>query len=372
MKTKQKNASSGYDEVKAKALAKPLLRILVRLSELKIVGDGVVSYAGNMLHFTEAAFLSLAQLVGTPISFQKRVHGLMGDSAKLNLLNVMREAMSLRKDRRLMLIGNPDTLQIVAVVKEDAVMLTAGSFFDLVEGIVTKYNLNVRACSIDDVGTVNIRTTSPNAETISGLPSKYKENEEFLPGLSFQNGIVSGTELNPFTYRMVCTNGMIAERKSQGAKLVGFDSKELREFYEHVRLLASNNFVPFNYNQNVVRAIQTNASMEELGFAYKTMFRSCENEVDKRLINAFLPYEECVAKYKKMNIHIEELTQQHRRNAKTNVPMWDVVNALTNFATHQHDGIDLSEASRAVLQTNAGDLLGRERYDTELLLPSLV
>lgn len=369
MEKTAKETSMSYDEVKKMALSNPLVRMLVRLSEIKIIAENIISYKGNQLTCTEEAFKSLARCIGAQVSFQQKVGSLLGDNARLNFMNVMREALSARKDKQLMFIGNPQHSLVVGVV-ENASMLSTQSFFDLTEGIIVKYGLDVKSCSIGHTGEVVITTTSKQEAMINGLPADHRDPENFLPGLAFRNSVITGTQLNPYTYRQVCTNGMIALREGDGISPAGFDSKKLKEFYERVNLFASNNFVDVNYNQRVVNAINTFASLGELKFAVDAIERT--STAGSKFSNALVPYYTCAEKYAKMGYNVEKFSKQQFANAKTNVPVWDVVNAMTNFASHDFDGIEMSPAQRAIAQGYAGVLLTKKSFDTANLMPSLI
>lgn len=367
--TKKQQISMEYNEIKQKALNNPLVRILVRLSEIRIVSEGIITYKGKELRLTENAFHALAKFVGAPLQFQRNVGTLLGDQARVHFMNTMRDALSARKDKQLMFIGNPEHSTIVGVSEEQG-MLSAQSFFDLTEGIITKYGLEVKTCSIDAIGAVSITTTSTQEATIKGLPLGHKDSEDYLPGLSFQNSVISGTKLNPFTYRLVCTNGMIGKEEGKAIEISGFDSKELKKFYDRVKALANNNFVSFDYNERVLSAINNFASLGELKFAADLIGRT--STAGHKTINAFVPYYSCVEKYAKLGLDAEKFSTKQLANAKTNVPVWDVVNALTNYGSHAFDGVEMTPAARALVAGHAGLLLNKKAFDTEFLVPSLI
>lgn len=368
-KSKKEAPSKTYDEIKKEALANPLVRILVRLSEIKIIADNVISYKGHTLHFTESAFKSLGNLI-LPLGFQDRVNSAMGATAKLHFINTMRDAISSQTNKQVMFVGNPATATIVSIASNTG-MLSTQSFFDLTEGIISKYGLSVKNCSINNIGDVAITTTSPKDAIIKGLDSSYKTDESFFPGLAFQNSIVSGTSLNPFTIRQICSNGMIGVDRSAIVRINGFDSKELQVFYEKVKMLASNNFVDFGYSDKVIKAINTLASLGELQFAAKHIENSVVN-VGSKLINSLVPYYTCADKYAKMGYNVEKLSKQQLASAKTNVSVWHAVNAMTDFASHSFDDVDMSGSSRVHVQQMAGALLNKRAFDTEQLMPSIL
>lgn len=366
---KEDAVSHSYSEVKKLALQNPLLRKQVKIGDIKVVDENRIEYKGTELALSDRAFDSLIKRLGVPVSFQNRVNKLLGPQAKVNLLNSMKTAVSAHKNKTLMFIGNPTESKIVGVT-ENTSMLSAKSFFDLVEDTIGQHDLRVKSCSIGTYGNVNIQAVSAHAAGIKGLPAGHADDEGFNPGLSFSNSIFNGTELNPYTYRLICNNGMIALDRHAGIRIGGFDTEELKKFYAHIATMAANNFVSANYNAQVLKAINSYASLGELQFMSNVMKN--QSGVDSNVINRFVPYFDCVKKYEALNIKVDRLDKSQLANAKTNVKVWDAINGLTDFASHKYDGVDISSAGRAQLQHSAGAILNKEKFDTMSLMPSLV
>jgi len=368
-KHKKENAEGhSYEEVKKQAQEQPLLRKTVRIGDLRIVDETHVEYKGKTLELSENAFHSLIKRLGVPMSFQARVSRLLGPQAKLNLLNTMKTAVSAQKNKALMFIGNPKNSLVVGVT-EDVSMLSGKSFFELVEGTANKYNLDIKNCSIDKFGEVVIQTSSPIAAGIKGLAKDHKDDEGYYPGLAFKNSIFTGTELNPYTFRMVCSNGMIAPGRDV-IRIAGFDTDELKRFYDRINMLAKGNFISCDYDKQVVKAAATYASLGELNFLSSAMMNY--SGAGHKMINQFVPYYDCASKYEALGIKVENLDKQQLMNAKTNVKLWDAINGVTDFASHKYEGVDISSAGRATLQQKAGAILNKPKFDTESLMPSLI
>ena len=69
-----------------------------------------------------------------------------------------------------------------------------------------------------------------------------------------------------------------------------------------------------------------------------------------------------------MGIQPTELTPAQKRNARTNVSVWDIVNGITDFASHDY-GYEIKdpENTRNELMVQAGGILTKQ-YDTQNLL----
>jgi len=69
-----------------------------------------------------------------------------------------------------------------------------------------------------------------------------------------------------------------------------------------------------------------------------------------------------------MGIQPNELTQKQQQNARTNISVWDIVNGITDFASHDYGfNIKNPESTRNQLMVNAGGILTKQ-YDTQNLL----
>lgn len=365
---KTKAETLSFAEAKKLAIANPLLRQLVRLGDLTIADVGHVKYNGSLLNFTPEAFAKFVRLLGVPTAFQHKVEILLGVEAKLELLNSMKTTIAANKNKVIALIGNPSTAQIVGVASQES-MLSHEGFFELAESLVDRHNLEIKACSIGRFGEVVINAIAPLTAKIKGLEDSYKTDESYKPGLSFSNSIFEGTVMSSFTERLVCDNGMTAPCKTD-ISIGGFDSKEIKKFYEKIAGFARSGFQSFGYNEAVLKAVKTHASVGEVEFAVRTM----GNNTDRghQAIESFLNMGDIRAKFAKVNVHVEAMNKEQKINAATPYKVWDVVNAMTDYATHAYDGIELSPASRAEVQRKAGALLMKSRFDTQNLVPSIL
>ena len=55
------------------------------------------------------------------------------------------------------------------------------------------------------------------------------------------------------------------------------------------------------------------------------------------------------------------------KNAITNISVWDVINGVTDFASHDY-GFGVSADSKLNLQVKAGSMLSAKSYDTQNLV----
>ena len=57
------------------------------------------------------------------------------------------------------------------------------------------------------------------------------------------------------------------------------------------------------------------------------------------------------------------------RTARTGTPVWDVINGVTHFATH-NNGIKITDSDRSALQMEAGRILSKSKFDVQNLIKS--
>jgi hypothetical protein len=63
------------------------------------------------------------------------------------------------------------------------------------------------------------------------------------------------------------------------------------------------------------------------------------------------------------------MSKERKKNAKTGTSVWEVINGLTHFATHDN-GIRVDESSRRNIQVLAGQLLAKSSYDMQNMVAS--
>ena len=62
-----------------------------------------------------------------------------------------------------------------------------------------------------------------------------------------------------------------------------------------------------------------------------------------------------------------KLNHDQQKNAKTALSVWDVINGVTDFASHNY-GYEMKDNSAANLQMQAGSMLCKDSYDTSNLV----
>jgi len=62
------------------------------------------------------------------------------------------------------------------------------------------------------------------------------------------------------------------------------------------------------------------------------------------------------------------MSPEQKKNAKTGTPIWDMINGLTHYSTHD-SGVIVGEEDRRWIQRSAGDLLCA-KHDMENVISS--
>ncbi len=73
--------------------------------------------------------------------------------------------------------------------------------------------------------------------------------------------------------------------------------------------------------------------------------------------------------YMDANIDVHLFSKEQTASAKTGQSVWDIANAITDFASHDY-GFKMEDKDRTRMQLEAGRLLTKKAYDIETLVPS--
>jgi hypothetical protein len=113
--------------------------------------------------------------------------------------------------------------------------------------------------------------------------------------------------------------------------------------------------------------MNTVASVSELHDAHLSLLSY--SDATLRETEAWAPYSETIDRYLKSNIDVHLFSPNQRKNAKTGTTIWELVNGITHFATHDN-GFKIDDYDRRRLQVEASKLLNKKVYDTANLVAS--
>lgn len=337
------------------------VRKTVSLGNLEILGDALIKVEGKHIPMTSKAFAQLATILGVPVQFQGRVDKLFGSDAKKDIVNKMKSALIRQGMSKLTLVASPTTKEIVGFLKKENSFISHQGFFGLVSGSIGDQGLSVRDFTISEDGTsVTVSCFDPRAEyAIEGLKDEF-----FQGGVTFHNSIIHGASVSPYINRLVCLNGMIGAGFNEDIKLKDLSNSSIEIFRGKMLDLSKRDYQPKNFIERAKKAMNTHASYSELEASSELILNSSNVSIPD--LSKWLPYLETNEAFAKFGLPPVSLTPGQKKAAKTGTTMWELVNGLTHFSTHNSE-YKISEDSRRAIQRKAGDLLAKT-FDIENLI----
>jgi len=352
-----------YDARMAQALKVQPIRKTVPLGDIRIVNTGVIHIKDKPIAMNRQAFSQLAKILGVPIQFQGRVDKFFGEEATSSIVNKMKSALIQQGMSTITIVANPKEKQIIGFLKRDSQYVSNGTFFGVANDIIDDHNLLVRDFSINpDDGGITINCFNPNA----GFQIGDFKDEVFQGGITLSTSLDKGIIVSPYMNRLVCLNGMIGESFGESYKLKGLGPSYMEELRTHLGALEKRNYKPFSFEERVKKAMTTNCSYAELEAAAELIIGHSGAKKDE--IGKWVPIQETDKKFIDFGIIPSLMNADKKKNAKTGTTVWDMVNGLTHFATHD-SVFKVSEDDRRVIQKEAGKIMSGT-YDMENIILS--
>jgi len=351
MKTTQIN-SSEFAQKRKLALETAPVRKIVNTGDLKIKNDEIY-LDGNKLLFSRDGISQFAETIGIPSTFITKYSKLFGDEGRNKLINHISTGLG-SNNKKIMLIGSPVTGTVTDVKSARHKYISASSFIKLVEDTLNdNKNLIVNKFYVDENGQLRIDTFDPNKQF------NFGRNEDFFAGLNFAQSPKEGTHLSQFMFRQICTNGMFGN--SDIKVNFGFDDDVIKSLYKNIAKVAEHNFIPVGFGERIKRASEVRASYSELKKAITDMPES------PTTIEKFLPYNHIMNDLRSRKINVEKLNSQQEKNCRLACSVWDVVNAMTDFGSHDY-GHNVGQMQSHKIQKDASEMFFKKNFDTENLI----
>jgi hypothetical protein len=351
-----------FDRKAKEAVAKTPIRKEVNLKEVEVVKDDLLRVGDINIPMSSDAFKGVCKAVGLPVGFDKTFSSAFGDKARQALVNRLKVAVQAKGNTYLSLVVNPEDKRIIGVQKDPRDLVSNQTFIDTSKRIIDKYGLGISDFSVSHDGSVVINTMSPkNAWGLEGL-----KDEDFYGGITFSNSPSHGYRVSPYLHRLICANGMIGTAFDETMSLGQMDGYSMEKFWTALNSLAERGFRPMEFEKRVRLAMNTPASLMELEAAHDSL-RSVSDAQHKEL-EAWTPYHTTRARFHGHGIDTAMLSSGQKKGAKTGTTVWDLVNGITHFATHDN-GFKVDDFSRRKLQVEASRLLVKP-FDMANVIPS--
>ena len=343
-------SSKEFASKKKLALESAPVRKLVNTGDIKIKGDDIFIGKQKIL-FSRDGIFQFAETIGIPKTFINKYSVIFGEEGRNKLINHISTGLG---NKRIMLIGSPITGTVVDVKTSNHKYISAESFMKVVEDTLNdNRDLVVSNFYADEKGQLRIDTLNPNK------PFNFGRDEDFFAGLNFANSPSEGTHLSQYMFRQICTNGIFG--KGDVKINFGFDDDIMKSIYKNISKVAEHDFVPIGFGSRVKRALNAKASYHELKKAISVM------PDEPHVVDKFIHYNHIMNDLRSRRINVDELNSQQEKNCKLDCSVWDVVNAMTDFGSHDY-GHNVSTMDSHKIQREATELFFKKSYDTENLI----
>jgi len=339
-----------FDAKSKEAVSRTPMRREFGLKDIEIINDQTLTLDGKQVGMNKEAFKGFCKIVGLPTGFDKTFSSAFGDKARQQLVNRLKIAAQAKGNTSVSIVLNPDTKRIIGVQKDPRDLISNQTFVETSSSIINKYGLEVNDFSVSSDGGVAINASSPkNAWGLQGL-----KDQEFYGGISFTNSPSGGFMVSPYLQRLVCANGMIGRSFEESMSLGQMDSRSMEKFWKGLNDLADRGFRPVSFDEKVRHAMNTMASLSELEGASHEL--KAYSDADTKELEAWVPLQSTRSKFHTSGIDTLAFTSNQKKGAKTGTSIWDLVNGITHFASHDN-GFKIEDYDRRKLQLEASRLL---------------
>lgn len=339
------------------------------LSNVQVDSDESAVVDGKTLPMDRSGFDDLRSIAGVPKRFSRRADDRLGEGTSTKLVEAMRSGLADEDDSPVSVAIDRSNERVVGFNDDVGQMISMEGYFDLAERIIDRYGLDIDDTVIGTDGTVRMSLKKDDRQiNLDGFGDAL-DDETFKAGISIASRL-GQVEFESYLYRLICTNGMIGEFWGDDMEINSLDRDTVFEFFDQVDQVADNGFLPEQFGEAVSRANETYASLRELESLHAPIRRAYEGDNPEQP-DRFIPLQAVRAEYRNDGIEPTELTERQKRNAVTPVTVWDAINGLTRFASHDYtsDGFNVSDITQSRLMVEAGRTLEQNRFDMENLVP---
>lgn len=338
----------------ADAVTAQPIRKEVALHMIKIINEESIEYGGHLLKMTRDAFRDLLDVLKMPKIFMERFRNLVGEESQQKFINSLKNVIASSGKGTVTLVLNPGTREIIAIHKTSRNLFSNQSAIDIMSKIINEGGLSVADFSINpDNGGFAVNAFAENTHfNIPGL-----KDEHFISGISFTNNPRNGYQVSPYINRLVCANGMITRGFQEQFHITKLDEMSMNSFMASMKELKNNRYMPAGFSDAVRLCNSTRASLYEMRQASNAILDSSGAKRDE--VESWIPLQSTEASFSRIGVDVNVMDSAKLKNAKTGTTVWELINGITHFATHDN-GIEISEYDRRRLQVVAGQILTKK------------
>ena len=365
---------SKYEDFKKEVYENYPIRKNLTFSDIEIDFEdenqkfGSIKVEGRPLGLTSSAFKSLLKTLGLNDTFMKKFTNIFGVKSKNQLVSIIKNKMATNNTSRVSMYIHPKSLKVVAIQPMDKPYISPDFYFNMVENVMTDNNMDVTNMNMDSNGNVSISTLNTGwGFDVTGL-----KDEAFHTGVIMTAGPTEDIAIDPHILRLVCTNGMVGPRRLEmGPRLLSssIDSiqtfmKELNGIKEHNKQFKSVFKDQVHKMNNIKASYHELVSLRDLVEAKVTDINDSRTET---VLDRFFPVKDVRRMYTEKGITLSNLTKRHHKNTMTDMTTWELLNALTDVASHDY-GMGIGELAKADLKKQSGLFMFKKEFDTEFLV----
>lgn len=347
-----------------------------QVSDMNFISIKDANGVSKLFKANSQALQSLAKM----LNIEKLIGSLtnsIGKESANKILSVIRIALS-KNNKTVRLILNFETKEVVDVIEKAPAFLPANQFLELFESKLDA-NTEIVNFGVDAQGTQRITMKSSNW----GFKLRGKSEEDYHLGMQFLNSPTIGTSVCPYFYRLICTNGMVAEKTIDAfnLQLAGTKNEQILEFVTGLNSLNYNQYDASAFNEKVAQMESLRASYGEI-LNFKNKIEKSSNIYSKTLeersvllntLESYLPTNTIEQIYMRKGIDLKfgQFTKKHFANIKSEITCWDLLNNLTDFSSHDY-GFGIDQSNMIKLQGLAGEYMSKENFDMSYQMPQLI
>jgi len=363
-----------YENFKKEVKDNYPIRKNLTLSELNIDFEDTESRNGNItiegvkLKLSSGAFKSLLKTLKISDTFMGKFTDIFGMNSRNQLVTIIKTKLATAKDMKVSIYISPSTMRVVAITDASKPYISPEFYFDMVENVINDHQLDVGNMSISSDGNVQISTIKSGW----GFDVPDLKDEAFHTGVIVTAGPTEDIAIDPYILRLICANGMVGPRRLEmGPRLTDNSVDSINTFMSEINGLAETN-KKFQgvFSDQVKKMNSISASYNEILKLRELVASKVTDKNDSRVeavLDRFFPIGEVKKMYTEKDIYLDTLTKRHWKNAKTNMTTWDLLNSITDVASHDY-GMGIGEHAKSDLRKNAGLFMFKKEFDGEFLL----
>ena len=363
-----------YEQFKKEVTENYPIRKNLTFSELNIDFEDENSRYGNVimngrhLKLTSKAFKSLMKTLGINDTFIQKFTSIFGMKSKSQLVNVIKNKMAAQDNKRVSIYVHPKTLSVVAITPTDKPYVSPDFYFNMVENVMSDNNLDVSNMNLDSEGNVSISTLN----TGWGFDVDGLKDESFNTGVIMTAGPTEEIAIDPHILRLICTNGMVGPRRLEmGPRLKSSSLEDINTFMSELNGIKEHNQQFKSVFKDQVKKMNSiNASYHEMVVLRDLVEAKVTDINDSRteaVLDRFFPVKDVRRQYTDKGVYLSNLTKRHHKNTKTDMTTWELLNSLTDVASHDY-GMGIGELAKADLKKQSGLYMFKKEFDTEFLV----